>query len=365
MVRAELGVEDADKLVPLANGGVALHKIFGLMHDTCSTANRVAELMAVLRDEQARRFHGEEMWDSADPSLKVVHNFLCGNHTRNLLVDRFNGFHDNYLEEELGEAIRAARAATGGRVRLECSGVCFLRSICRLTHRGHAQYVKGDGDAFADFLEKNYPGQTNACLSRADYSNRQDWSLEAAYEIFPLLEPLLDYEVKSLLDDPNAKHIADIAAPQDDPVFIELQGLYVGNILYDFETRCSSKLFRIVSIQFVRSYTSGRCSCWEATCEPVVRDPATGNFTVPKDVQVPGSSVTLTHALQGYCLAEYENGLDAAPTYLPWVQQYIDHFRNVILPKYPSIFLASPANKPAHTSPKELPSTKVKIPVPN
>jgi hypothetical protein len=44
---------------------------------------------------------------------------------------------------------------------------------------------------------------TNACLSRADYSNRQDWSLEAAYEIFPLLEPLLDYEVKSLLDDPN------------------------------------------------------------------------------------------------------------------------------------------------------------------
>jgi hypothetical protein len=59
--------------------------------------------------------------------------------------------------------------------------------------------VKGDGDAFDDFLEKNYPGKTNACLSRADYSNRQDWSLEAASEIFPLLEPLLDYEVKSLL----------------------------------------------------------------------------------------------------------------------------------------------------------------------
>jgi hypothetical protein len=90
MVRDELGFEDADKLVPLANGGVALHKIFGLMHDTCSTANRVAELMAVLRDDQARQYHGEEMWDSAAPSLKVVHNFLCGNHTRNLLVDRFN-----------------------------------------------------------------------------------------------------------------------------------------------------------------------------------------------------------------------------------------------------------------------------------
>jgi hypothetical protein len=203
MLREELGAEDADRLVPLGNGGVALHKFFGLMHKTCSTTNRVAELMAVLRDEQARQYHGDEAWDCAEPSLKVVHNSLCGNHTRNLLVDRFNGFHDDYLEEELGEAIRAARAATGGRVRLECSGVCFLRSICRLTHRGHAQYVKGDGDAFADFLDKDYPGMTNACLSRADYSNRQDWSLEAAYEIFPLMEPLLDYEVKSLLDDPN------------------------------------------------------------------------------------------------------------------------------------------------------------------
>jgi hypothetical protein len=173
------------------------------MHNTCSTANLVAELMVELCDEQARLFHGEEARNSADPCVKVVHNFLCGNHSRNLLVDRFNSLHDEYLDQELGEAIRAVRAATGGHVRLECSGVCFLRSICRLTHRGHAQYVKGDGDAFADFLESKYPGMTNACLSRADYSNRQDWSLEAAYEIFPLLEPLLDYEVKSLLDDPN------------------------------------------------------------------------------------------------------------------------------------------------------------------
>ena len=102
-------------------------------------------------------------------------------------------------------------------MRLECSGVCFLRSICKLTHRGHAQYVKGDGDAFADFLETHYPGYSNECLSRADYSNRQDWSLEAAYEIFPLLEPLLDYEVKSLLDDANVLR---------DSILIQLETLH-------------------------------------------------------------------------------------------------------------------------------------------
>ena len=42
--------------------------------------------------------------------------------------------------------------------RLEGSGVLFLRSLCRLTHVGHAQYYKGDGHAFHDYLEKHYPG---------------------------------------------------------------------------------------------------------------------------------------------------------------------------------------------------------------
>ncbi len=118
-------------------------------------------------------------------------------------MDRFNELYDAFLDRELGEAIRNARQASGGRVRLECLGVCFLRSICKLTHRGHAQYVKGDGNAFADFLEKNHPGYSNEYLSRADYSNRQDWSLEAAFKIFHFLHPLLDYEVKSLLDEAN------------------------------------------------------------------------------------------------------------------------------------------------------------------
>ncbi len=136
---------------------------------------------------------------------------------------------------------------------------------------------------------------------------------------------------------------------------------YIGKILYDFETRATAKLFRVVSIQFVRSYTSTRHSCWEATCEPVLRDPATGDFRVPKDVQVPGSNVTLTHALQGYCLAEYTNGLDAEPSYLPWVQEYVDHFRNVILPKLPSPMLYTPPVDNDLPSPKkDLPSSRNK-----
>ncbi len=122
MVRDALGPELADVLVPLVEGGVQLHKIYGLMHDTCSTANRVAALMAELREKKARLHYGDDSWESAPPSVKTVHDFLYGNHSRNLLIDRFNRLQDEYLEQELGEAMRAARASTGGRVRLECSG---------------------------------------------------------------------------------------------------------------------------------------------------------------------------------------------------------------------------------------------------
>jgi hypothetical protein len=138
--------------------------------------------------------------------------------------------------------------------------------------------------------------------------------------VLPSLSEAFTNPVADDLKAAFAKHIADIAAPQDDPVYIELHGKYTGNILYDFGTRATTKLFRISAIQFVRSFSAARFSCWEATCEPVVSDPKTGHFGVPHDYKVPGSNVTVTHALQGFCLAEYPNGIDAEPTYLPWVQ---------------------------------------------
>ena len=41
-LRHQLGPDLRDKLCPLTNGGVSLHKIFGVMHDTCNCANKVA-----------------------------------------------------------------------------------------------------------------------------------------------------------------------------------------------------------------------------------------------------------------------------------------------------------------------------------
>jgi hypothetical protein len=90
-----------------------------------------------------------------------------------------------------------------GQVRFECNGEAFLRSLCKLTNRGHGQYVKGDGDAFADFLADKYPGVTNNCVGRSDFSKRQDWSLECAYNIFPLVDALLAYTVRKLVKEAN------------------------------------------------------------------------------------------------------------------------------------------------------------------
>jgi hypothetical protein len=122
--------------------------------------------------------------------------------------------------------------------------------------------------------------------------------------------------------------------PKDDPMYLPLQDKYVGQILFDNDTRASQKLFRIVAIQFVRSYSSTRLSFWEATCEPVFHDSRSGQFIVPADKKVEGSSVILANALQGYALAEYPDGCDSSPTTLPWVDNYIQHFLDVIAPKY-------------------------------
>jgi hypothetical protein len=185
LVREELGPDLEDTLAPLKDGGLMLHKIFGIMHDTCATANLVAELIASAQNEDGRDHFGLDAWDGKDNKAKPMFDFLCGNHTRNLLAVRFKKRHDQYLEAELGEALRAAKTASGGRARLECSGTNFLRSLCKLTHKGYGQYVKGDGDAFSDFLAVDYPHISNAGLSRADFASRQDWTLQVSFELFP------------------------------------------------------------------------------------------------------------------------------------------------------------------------------------
>ena len=88
-LREELGGE-ADKLVPLTNGGVQLHTLRGIMHDTCATANLAAELIGELRDISGQIQFGYDNWESLAKEDKPWFDFLCGNHVRNLPIDEFN-----------------------------------------------------------------------------------------------------------------------------------------------------------------------------------------------------------------------------------------------------------------------------------
>jgi hypothetical protein len=46
--------------------------------------------MLEVRERRCREHYGDEIWGEAEPQAKACFDFLCGNHTRNLPVVRFN-----------------------------------------------------------------------------------------------------------------------------------------------------------------------------------------------------------------------------------------------------------------------------------
>jgi hypothetical protein len=46
--------------------------------------------MLEVREQKCREHYGEDNWERAEPKAKACFDFLCGNHTRNLPVVRFN-----------------------------------------------------------------------------------------------------------------------------------------------------------------------------------------------------------------------------------------------------------------------------------
>jgi hypothetical protein len=87
-LRDELCIVDRDVLCPIVDGGVNLHKLYGVMHDTCNCANLVATLIMDLQQRKKREYLSDDVWELASPESRAIFNFLCGNHTRNLPIDR-------------------------------------------------------------------------------------------------------------------------------------------------------------------------------------------------------------------------------------------------------------------------------------
>jgi hypothetical protein len=91
-LRTELIIEDTDVFCPLVQGGVNLHKLYGVMHDACHCTNLVACLIVQLQERKKRVFLSEDVWELTSPESRAMFNFLCGNHTKNLPIDRFSPY---------------------------------------------------------------------------------------------------------------------------------------------------------------------------------------------------------------------------------------------------------------------------------
>ena len=85
LARGRLG-KDADQLCAMANGGVQLLKILSAMHDTCNCANKVVSELNALKQESGKEFYGVEGWAAIHESKRSMADYLCGNHTRGLLL---------------------------------------------------------------------------------------------------------------------------------------------------------------------------------------------------------------------------------------------------------------------------------------
>ena len=174
----------------MQNRGVQLLKLLSAMHDTCNCANAVVDVLNLLKQENGMEILGGEAWAALSVSKTTLADYRCGNHTRGLPVAAFNRLFESYLHANLGEEFEAATTASGGRARLEKSGVLLLRSMCKLVSSGFGAYEKGDELEFWNWMEKYYP---DLCvylnIGRAELSKRQDWDLEAAAQLLPLVKP--------------------------------------------------------------------------------------------------------------------------------------------------------------------------------
>jgi hypothetical protein len=76
--------------------------------------------------------------------------------------------------------------------------------MCKLIASGFGAHPKGDGLEFKQWMEKWYPDlYAKLNIGRAELSKRQDWALECAAQLLPLVKPLLEYLIGTLKLDPN------------------------------------------------------------------------------------------------------------------------------------------------------------------
>jgi len=89
-------------------------KLQSVIHDTCHCANLVPSKLRILKEESGIKVHGRHASDSMSQQVKVMHDYLCLNHARDLSVAAFNRLFEEFMKLNHGGVSKLALQNLGG-----------------------------------------------------------------------------------------------------------------------------------------------------------------------------------------------------------------------------------------------------------
>lgn len=184
---------DADMLVPLIDGGLAMARLRSVMHDTCNTANATAVKLIEKITELLKGSMSEAEWDKVPDKKKYVLDFLCANHTRGLPISNFNVMFKQRMNMLLGSFVEDAKMPV-----FKMGGEDVLYAIRKLFYGGWCEYYNSDGKALKKLIANDAPEYVHCSLGRHETGSRQDGVAEACPLIYVFLPYLRKHSVATL-----------------------------------------------------------------------------------------------------------------------------------------------------------------------
>jgi hypothetical protein len=154
------------------------------MNDTCNQAKLLAKMLRDQVKKDVITKLGDE-WGSLDKEEQERETLVvllgCWHHLRNL-VSNWGKKAENALMAEL---LKEELEEVSSRQRLEPNGDALLRSVWKYFGTGQNAYKKGVGiKKFSTWVHKHHPKRHLFTTPRGDNGSRQDWSVDAAFDVY-------------------------------------------------------------------------------------------------------------------------------------------------------------------------------------
>ena len=120
-----------NQLVPVVDGGVRLHKLLALIHDTCNVANRTAAEVEPLKQADGMEYFGRANWSAMPKERTKLLDNKCNHHLRQLPVVRFNKLATAHIKDLIGIQLQEAARFND---RFEPSPSSLVLSVVKLVH---------------------------------------------------------------------------------------------------------------------------------------------------------------------------------------------------------------------------------------